>query len=199
MGAGVAENKTIVLKHYRWKSHCGGLYQTPMAAWLLIRQAQHHACGVFAAGFHRPPGSARSKAPGSRRSAREIDERTTLHDAYNQVAQPRASCASPATLAGPHGLALGYPLLRQGGHVGQAAARPRSPRARSPRPDPAHFCRCIPPGHRIASCAAPRSLGSPRFDGHRRLATSGSRRWQPSASTVILFILRIGTMAGAGS
>jgi hypothetical protein len=32
MRAELAENKVIDLHSYRWKSHCRGLYQTPMAA-----------------------------------------------------------------------------------------------------------------------------------------------------------------------
>jgi len=32
MRAGLTENKIIDLNNYHWKSHCRGLYQTPMEA-----------------------------------------------------------------------------------------------------------------------------------------------------------------------
>ena len=40
MRAELTENKIIDLNNYHRKSHCCGLYQTPMAALLLIRPAQ---------------------------------------------------------------------------------------------------------------------------------------------------------------
>ena len=44
----------ISLAHHAWRQHCGGIFQTPMAAWLRIRPQQGAAAKRTGSGDHAP-------------------------------------------------------------------------------------------------------------------------------------------------